>query len=336
MEELPEDEMWVPGFEGKYSFTKDDRLISHVNGRKALRGTPREKGGPPTRFRLQFGDNTGRTYSVMLLQSMTWRPDLLTPQENERWIPGYEGRYTASREGFVYSYVVGYRRRLRSHLDRNRPRVELVLTGEKRIVHHGVVSRAVWAAWNGAIEEGMEVLHKDFNRSNNHLDNLYLVTKEERAKLFAKMKRKERIRPTFPRRKREWYPKVGARKPAKKTVPAESAKPKKPGVRGNPKLSPAESQRLHILRRDWGVSLLEIRRMRVARVSDSLLSLATRGTFSEDLPEPSQEAIDKMWEWWEQQDHVGSALRAPQTTAETILAQKVIELQEELKRLKEE
>ena len=44
------------------------------------------------------------------------------------------------------------------------------------------VHRAVWEAFNGAIQGRMEINHKDLNRSNNRLSNLELTTHQQNVK----------------------------------------------------------------------------------------------------------------------------------------------------------
>jgi hypothetical protein len=41
------------------------------------------------------------------------------------------------------------------------------------------VHRIVWEAFNNVIPEGMEINHKDLNRSNNKLENLEIVTHQQ-------------------------------------------------------------------------------------------------------------------------------------------------------------
>lgn len=41
------------------------------------------------------------------------------------------------------------------------------------------VHRIMWEAFNGCIQGRLEINHKDLNRSNNHLDNLELVTHQQ-------------------------------------------------------------------------------------------------------------------------------------------------------------
>lgn len=94
----------------------------------------------------------------------------------EQWkaIPDCEGLYEASSCGQIrhagglllsqYKDVHGVRR------------VHLLVNGIKRRCQ---VHRLVAAAFFGAIETGLEVNHKDCNRSNNRADNLEIVTSDE-------------------------------------------------------------------------------------------------------------------------------------------------------------
>ena len=56
--------------------------------------------------------------------------------------------------------------------------------------HQGLrmfMHRYVWEYYNGKIPEGYEVHHKDFNRANNDINNLQLLTIAEHRKLHADM-----------------------------------------------------------------------------------------------------------------------------------------------------
>jgi hypothetical protein len=57
--------------------------------------------------------------------------------------------------------------------------VDLVCNGQytRKSLH-----RVVWEAFNGVIPDRLEINHKDLNRSNNHLDNLELLTHRENVK----------------------------------------------------------------------------------------------------------------------------------------------------------
>ena len=54
--------------------------------------------------------------------------------------------------------------------------------------HQGLrlsMHRYVWEYYNGKIPEGYEIHHKDFNKANNSIDNLQLLTVAEHRKLHA-------------------------------------------------------------------------------------------------------------------------------------------------------
>lgn len=45
-----------------------------------------------------------------------------------------------------------------------------------------------WNTWKGIIPEGYEIHHKDFNRLNDHIDNLACIPKDEHEKLHREKK----------------------------------------------------------------------------------------------------------------------------------------------------
>lgn len=52
----------------------------------------------------------------------------------------------------------------------------------------------VWEYYNGAIPDGYQVHHKDFNRDNNEIDNLQLMTKHDHLCYHAQFQDVERAR----------------------------------------------------------------------------------------------------------------------------------------------
>lgn len=52
--------------------------------------------------------------------------------------------------------------------------------------------RFLWMYLNGEIPEGYDVHHKDFNKDNNSIDNLQLLTKDEHAKIHLAHKIKKK------------------------------------------------------------------------------------------------------------------------------------------------
>lgn len=52
--------------------------------------------------------------------------------------------------------------------------------GDRRLMH-----RVVWEFYNGKIPHGFDIHHKDHNRTNNKIENLELLKKDEHSRLFA-------------------------------------------------------------------------------------------------------------------------------------------------------
>lgn len=104
---------------------------------------------------------------------------------NEIWkdIPGYEGFYQVSNTGKVKSMNYG-----RSGVP------GILVTGDngsgyqfvkirnldKKYSYH-YVHRLVWESFYGPIPEGLQINHKDENKSNNSLENLEIVTPKQNA-----------------------------------------------------------------------------------------------------------------------------------------------------------
>lgn len=51
--------------------------------------------------------------------------------------------------------------------------------------------RMVWICYNGEIPDGYDIHHKDFNKDNNSIDNLQLLTKDEHNKIHLSHKIKK-------------------------------------------------------------------------------------------------------------------------------------------------
>lgn len=66
--------------------------------------------------------------------------------------------------------------------------IKFILTDKGYYRHNGLrkyMHRYVWEYYNGKIPSGYEVHHIDFDRSNNDISNLQLLTKKEHKKLHA-------------------------------------------------------------------------------------------------------------------------------------------------------
>ena len=106
--------------------------------------------------------------------------------ENEVWkeiwkdIPGYEGRYQVSNTGKVKSMNyrhTGVPRIMTLRDNRGYKCVNIYNAYKKRRGY--LVHRLVWEVFVGPIPEGMQVNHKDENKSNNSLKNLEIMTPKQ-------------------------------------------------------------------------------------------------------------------------------------------------------------
>lgn len=97
----------------------------------------------------------------------------------EEWkaIPGYPPTYEVSNLGNVRSYARSREPRLLK-LIKNSHGYSTVHIGRNNTVK---VHRLVLLAFVGECPEGYECCHRDSNRQNNHLSNLYWGTRSENA-----------------------------------------------------------------------------------------------------------------------------------------------------------
>lgn len=93
-----------------------------------------------------------------------------------RDIKGFSG-YMVSDEGQVYSMKSNRLLTASKHVGDYRV---VSLKGNKKN-HTLLVHRLVYEAFVGSIPKGMQVNHKDENKSNNRLDNLELLTPKENS-----------------------------------------------------------------------------------------------------------------------------------------------------------
>lgn len=83
--------------------------------------------------------------------------------------------YFISKDGEVYSSKS--KKILKWAIDRDGyPRVDLYSNGKQK---HFKIHKLVWITWRGTIPEGMQINHKDDNKKNPSLSNLYLGNQEE-------------------------------------------------------------------------------------------------------------------------------------------------------------
>lgn len=105
--------------------------------------------------------------------------------EKETWkdIPGYEGLYQVSSTGKVKS--MNYGRSgvpgiIRTGDNGSGYQFVQLHNADKKYKYH-YVHRLVWESFNGPIPEGLQINHKDENKSNNSLRNLEVMTPKQNA-----------------------------------------------------------------------------------------------------------------------------------------------------------
>lgn len=97
-----------------------------------------------------------------------------------KWAPvtGYDREYTISDAGTIISSYHG--REMRPWFQKQGYR--LIKLRKNGCDVACVVHRLVWEAFNGAIPPGLEINHKNGNKSDNRLSNLELVTSSENSR----------------------------------------------------------------------------------------------------------------------------------------------------------
>lgn len=110
-----------------------------------------------------------------------------TRYQEIRDIPGYEGRYAATKNGKIYSHI---QHKFLKEYDNYYNYLVVNLTDANRKVKHMRVHRAVLMAFNPV--EGMEHLdanHLDEDTRNNKLSNLCWMTRKENINYGTRNKR---------------------------------------------------------------------------------------------------------------------------------------------------
>ena len=111
---------------------------------------------------------------------------------NEIWkdIPGYEGKYQASSLGRIKSlnYKMSGKEGIMSHNFKNDGYLEVCLrnNGKAKTI---CVHRLVWMAFYGMIPDGMEVNHKNEDKTDNCIFNLNLLTHRQNCIWGTRIKR---------------------------------------------------------------------------------------------------------------------------------------------------
>ena len=108
-------------------------------------------------------------------------------QEIWKDIPGYEGLYQASNLGRIRSFKRNKVRILKNR--RKRDGYYIVDLCRNKVAKSLHLHRLVWITFNGTISEGLQINHKDENKSNNSLANLELVTPSQNTNYGTRNKR---------------------------------------------------------------------------------------------------------------------------------------------------
>ena len=101
------------------------------------------------------------------------------------WIPGYEGCYSITTGGEVFSYYGVYPKVLKAHYDPVVGYMFVVLRrpGKEKRYTSLRIHRALAAVFIGDCPKGYCVSHKDSNKLNNNLSNLEYITYKENTRI---------------------------------------------------------------------------------------------------------------------------------------------------------
>lgn len=97
-----------------------------------------------------------------------------------KFIPGFEGRYSATKDGRIYSHLSG--KYLKGNPDAKQyQRIRLYYAdgSSKWFRLHRLIALTYLPLPSGYTAEELDVGHKDDNPANNNLDNLYWCTRKE-------------------------------------------------------------------------------------------------------------------------------------------------------------
>ena len=109
---------------------------------------------------------------------------------NEKWVKGYCGLYSVTRDGVLYSY-----RKEKTQLKTTTPRYETAVVSVNGRARCITVHRAVAQAFIPNLENKPCVNHKDGVATNNHFTNLEWVTYTENNKHAASLRDKPGHKP---------------------------------------------------------------------------------------------------------------------------------------------
>lgn len=303
--DLPEDERWLLGYEGRYAMTRDRVPISYIDPgrpgwgvrRRVKKWSAHPSGRHYSVLRSQNEDGSERKISAHpdLWWALSWERELLTPTTDEAWCLGYEGRYTAHRDGRLFSYVGGWRQEMATTVI-NSGYALIQLRDSAGTQKAWLAHILVLTAFEGPKPADKDQCsHWDGNKLNNHIDNLRWAT------LAEDVKDKRRHGSISQGEKVHWA-----------------------------KLSAKDVMRARALRENWGAGPAELARYLPA--SSGAISTATLYANWKHVPPPTAEDVEEALAWWQALDHAEWVLREGGTATEKALAHQVRKLEQQLKR----
>ena len=125
-------------------------------------------------------------------------------EEIFKTIEGYEGMYEISNYGRVKSLKNNKEYILKPSLDLNG--YVIVSLSNEGIKKTKTIHQLVAIAFLNHIPDGMKLIvnHKDFNRQNNHVDNLEIITQRENANLKHLLSSSQYTGVSWHKRDKKW------------------------------------------------------------------------------------------------------------------------------------
>jgi len=105
--------------------------------------------------------------------------------ENEVFkdIEGYNGVYQISNKGNVKSFKYGREKLLRLYINAYGYQTTTISVNGKCIKLH--IHKLVYSHFGKKVLNGKTLHHKDGNKSNNHIDNLEILTRKDHSKIHG-------------------------------------------------------------------------------------------------------------------------------------------------------
>lgn len=105
---------------------------------------------------------------------------------HERWIPGYEGKYSAKTSGEIITYHTHFKtpRPLKTIVN-NKGYIQVSLVGDRRTRTYRI--HRLLAMTFLTFDKNLDVNHIDGNKLNNNLNNLEMVSRKENIRHAFKL-----------------------------------------------------------------------------------------------------------------------------------------------------